>query len=384
MEIKLELINLSVTQSKDYKLFKKTMISKKNISILLLISLFLYCDDINPDLEEGLYAQIETNKGPIILKLAIKEAPVTVANFVSLSEGDNPRVNEEFKSKMFYDGLKFHRVIDDFMIQGGDPLGNGTGGPGYKFDDEFSELTHKGPGILSMANSGPGTNGSQFFITHKATPWLDGRHTVFGEVTRGQKIVDSIEQNDLIKSIKIIRNGDEAKNFDASKIFENYFVKKELVAKENEEKKSNATNKNYLKFTSLEKQSKKTKSGLKYIITSKGDGRAVKVSNKVRLNYSVYFKDGTLLETSVEEVANFNGVFSMQKKNSGRYQPILASVGQNDAMIEGFKEGVRLLKEGDRATLFLPYKIAYGDNGVQGIPPMSDLIFEIEINSVED
>ena len=318
------------------------------------------------------------------MKLSIKEAPVTVANFVSLSEGDNPRVNQEFKSKTFYDGLKFHRVIDDFMIQGGDPLGNGTGGPGYKFDDEFSELTHKGPGILSMANSGPGTNGSQFFITHKATPWLAGRHTVFGEVVKGQKIVDSIEQNDLIKSIKIIRNGDEAKNFDASKIFGNYFVKKELEAKENEERKSNATNKNYLKFTSLVKQSTKTKSGLKYIITSKGDGRAVKVSNKARLNYSVYFKDGTLLETSVEEVANFNGVFSMQRKNSGRYQPILASVGQNDGMIEGFKEGVRLLKEGDKATLFLPYKIAYGENGVQRIPPMSDLIFEIEISSVED
>tara|TARA_Y200000002_G_scaffold367099_1_gene358774 strand:- start:102 stop:1184 length:1083 start_codon:yes stop_codon:yes gene_type:complete len=360
------------------------MVLKKIISTLLIINLIIGCADQNPDLDKGLYAKIETSKGPIFLKLAIKKAPITVANFVSLSEGDNPRVSEEFKSKMFYNGLKFHRVINDFMIQGGDPLGNGTGGPGYKFDDEFSELTHEGPGILSMANSGPGTNGSQFFITHKATPWLDGRHTVFGEVVEGQKIVDSIEQNDLIKSIKIIRNGDKAKNFDAPKIFENYFVKKELLAKENEEKKSNATNKNYLKFNSLEKRSEQTKSGLKYIITFKGDGRAVKVTNKARINYSVYFKDGTLLETSVEEVANFNGVFSSQRKNSGRYQPILATVGQNDRMIEGFKEGVRLLKEGDKATLFLPYNIAYGENGVQGIPPMSDLIFEVEINSLED
>ena len=360
------------------------MILKKIISTLLIINLIIGCADQNPDLDKGLYAKIETSKGPIFLKLAINKAPITVANFVSLSEGDNPRVSEEFKSKMFYNGLKFHRVINDFMIQGGDPLGNGTGGPGYKFDDEFSELTHEGPGILSMANSGPGTNGSQFFITHKATPWLDGRHTVFGEVVEGQKIIDSIEQNDLIKSIKIIRNGYEAKNFDAPKIFENYFVKKELVAKENEEKKSNATNKNYLKFNSLEKRTEQTKSGLKYIITFKGNGRAVKVTNKARINYSVYFKDGTLLETSVEEVANFNGVFSWQRKNSGRYQPILASVGQNDRMIEGFKEGVRLLKEGDKATLFLPYNIAYGENGVQGIPPMSDLIFEVEINSLED
>ena len=360
------------------------MVLKKIISTLLIINLIIGCADQNPDLDKGLYAKIETSKGPIFLKLAINKAPITVANFVSLSEGDNPRVSEEFKSKMFYNGLKFHRVINDFMIQGGDPLGNGTGGPGYKFDDEFSELTHEGPGILSMANSGPGTNGSQFFITHKATPWLDGRHTVFGEVVEGQKIIDSIEQNDLIKSIKIIRNGDKAKNFDAPKIFENYFVKKELLAKENEEKKSNATNKNYLKFNSLEKRTKQTKSGLKYIITFKGNGRAVKVTNKARINYSVYFKDGTLLETSVEEVANFNGVFSWQRKNSGRYQPILASVGQNDRMIEGFKEGVLLLKEGDKATLFLPYNIAYGENGVQGIPPMSDLIFEVEINSLED
>ena len=360
------------------------MILKKIISTFLIINLIIGCADQNPDLDKGLYAKIETSKGPIFLKLAINKAPITVANFVSLCEGDNPRVSEEFKSKMFYNGLKFHRVINDFMIQGGDPLGNGTGGPGYKFDDEFSELKHEGSGILSMANSGPGTNGSQFFITHKATPWLDGRHTVFGEVVEGQKIIDSIEQNDLIKSIKIIRNGHEAKNFDAPKIFENYFVKKELVAKDNEEKKANATNKNYLKFNSLEKRTEQTKSGLKYIITSKGNGRAVKVTNKARINYSVYFKDGTLLETSVEEVANFNGVFSWQRKNSGSYLPILASVGQNDRMIEGFKEGVRLLKEGDKATLFLPYNIAYGEDGVQGIPPMSDLIFEVEINSLED
>ena len=360
------------------------MIPKQNILTLLVICFFISCADQNTALDNGLYAKIETSKGPIILKLSIDKAPNTVANFVSLSEGNNPRVSEEFKSKMFYNGLKFHRVIDDFMIQGGDPLGNGTGGPGYKFDDEFSELTHKGPGILSMANSGPGTNGSQFFITHKETPWLDGRHTVFGEVVEGQEVVNSIEQNDLIKSIKIIRNGDEAKKFDAPKIFENYFVNKELVAKENEEKKSNATNKNYLKFTSLEKRTTQTKSGLKYVITFRGRGKAVKVKNKARLNYSVYFKDGTLLETSIEEVANFNGVFSMQKKNSGRYQPILASVGQNDRMIEGFKEGVRLLEVGDKATLFLPYKIAYGENGVQGIPPMSDLIFEVEIKSLED
>ena len=355
---------------------------RKLIKYFLLIILLSSCKTDYSDLDQGIFADINTNIGSILVKLESKKAPITVSNFISLSEGNNPVVSEEFKSKKFYDGLKFHRVIKDFMIQGGDPLGTGTGGPGYRFDDEFSDLTHKGPGVLSMANSGPNTNGSQFFITHKSTPWLDGKHTVFGEVVKGQEIVDSIEQNDFIREIKIIRNGRDAKKFDASKIFKNYFENKEVKAKEKEAEKVKIREENVRRFESLKKKSILTKSGLRYFVIEKGNGKYVKSTNKAKVHYAVYFIDGTLLETSKEEIAKFNDVLNIQKLNSLGYKPIDALVGPNDMMIEGFKEGVRILKEGDKAILFIPYSIAYGESGSRGIPPQSDLIFEVEITSV--
>ena len=195
------------------------------------ISLFIFCILLSvgcatkyPDLEDGLYADIQTNKGSIIVSLAQDKTPVTVANFVALAEGENEFVSPQFAGKKYYEGIVFHRVIKDFMIQGGDPTATGSGGPGYRFDDEITDLIHSGPGILSMANAGPGTNGSQFFITHKATPWLDGKHTVFGAVVDGQNVVDSIAQLDTIQKIVIIRKGAEAKGFDAPKIFGDYFT----------------------------------------------------------------------------------------------------------------------------------------------------------------
>ena len=179
------------------------------------------------DLSEGLYADIETSKGNIILQLYYEQAPTTVSNFVALAEGNHPVVDDQHSGKPYYDGLKFHRVIENFMIQGGDPTGTGSGGPGYQFDDEFNdELKHDGPGILSMANAGPGTNGSQFFITHVETPWLDGKHSIFGKVNTGQEVVDNVEQDDIIKKIKIIRVGEAAKSFDAPKNFEDYISEK--------------------------------------------------------------------------------------------------------------------------------------------------------------
>ena len=170
-----------------------------------------------PDLKDGLYADIETNRGDILLELYQEDMPLTVSNFVSLAEGDNPQVSDSLKGKEYYDGLTFHRVLKDFMIQGGDPLANGTGGPGYVFEDEFPtdslggfKYRHNDAGVLSMANGGPGSNGSQFFITHKATPWLDGIHSIFGKVDRGQDIVNLIEAKDTIKHITIIRVGSKA------------------------------------------------------------------------------------------------------------------------------------------------------------------------------
>ena len=356
----------------------------KKILLPILATVFILgCKTKHPDFESGLYADIQTNKGSILLKLAYDKAPITVANFVSLSEGKNPKVSEEFKSKKYYNGIKFHRVIPDFMIQGGDPTGTGSGGPGYQFDDEFSDLTHKGPGVLSMANAGPGTNGSQFFITHKATPWLDGKHSVFGEVISGQEVVDSIQQDDQIEEVVIIRKGKEAKQFDAPDVFVTYFDQKEIIAKEREAKLNAIKETNVSKFDALKSTATTTKTGLQYQITTKGSGAAVKSTNKATVHYAVYFADGTLLETSKLEIAEANDQVNIQRKNANQYNPIQAAVGPDDSMIEGFKEGLRLLSQGDQATLFLPYTLAYGANGGQGIPPQSDLIFEIEVVSVD-
>ena len=205
---------------------------KNHILILIMATLISSCKPTKyADLADGLYANMETNKGDILLKLEFDKTPITVANFVSLANGTNDFVTDSLKGKPYYDGTIFHRVINNFMVQCGDPLGTGSGDPGYKFMDEFPKkngdsliLTHSKSGILSMANSGPETNGSQFFITHKETPWLDGKHTVFGNVEIGQNVVDSIVKNDTIKSIEIIKIGKSAKSFKASKVFTNYYT----------------------------------------------------------------------------------------------------------------------------------------------------------------
>jgi len=329
---------------------------------------------------DTIYAFIETSKGIIKTQLFFNLTPVTVANFISLAEGENKEVSDQYKGKKYYNGITFHRVIPDFMIQGGDPTGTGSGSPGYNFKDEFvDELKHDSAGILSMANAGPGTNGSQFFITHKETPWLDGAHTVFGNVVEGQDIVDKIEQGDSIINIEIIRQGNSAKKFNAPKIFTNHFKEEEKRKKE-KEKALEKLKKDVSKIHSdLKEKSTETETGLKFFINEKGDGDMVDENKVILTHYAVYFEDGNLLDTSILEIAEKFNMFDNRRAQAGGYSPIEAKVGAKDMMIQGFKEGLKLLKTGDKATLFLPYYLAYGETESRGIPAKSNLIFEVEI-----
>ncbi|MEC7478701.1 MAG: peptidylprolyl isomerase [Bacteroidota bacterium] len=329
---------------------------------------------------DTIYASIETSKGIIKTQLFFNLTPVTVANFISLAEGENKEVSDQYKGKKYYNGITFHRVIPDFMIQGGDPTGTGSGSPGYNFKDEFvDELKHDSAGILSMANAGPGTNGSQFFITHKETPWLDGAHTVFGNVVEGQDIVNKIEQGDSIINIEIIRQGNSAKKFNAPKIFTNHFKEEEKRKKE-KEKALEKLKKDVSKIHSdLKEKSTETETGLKFFINEKGDGDMVDENKVILTHYAVYFEDGNLLDTSILEIAEKFNMFDNRRAQAGGYSPIEAKVGAKDMMIQGFKEGLKLLKTGDKATLFLPYYLAYGETESRGIPAKSNLIFEVEI-----
>ena len=354
---------------------------KISLFFIALVALFTSCKN-NPyaDLGDGLFANIETSKGDIIVKLEYQKTPITVANFVSLVEGKNPFVDEKYKNKPFYDGLKFHRVIADFMIQTGDPMGTGEGGPGYKFKDEFDEsLKHNKAGILSMANAGPGTNGSQFFITHKETGHLDNMHSIFGEVVKGMENVNAIIQDDTITKITIIRNGSEAEKFDAVKTFSNYYKDEAKAVKIAEEKAKivSKEKENYL----IEKRKDATKlaSGLEYVIVTNGTGPKPKVGTQVFVNYAGYFENGDLFDTSYPDVADQYGKLDVRRKEMDGYQPFPFEYGKKQGLIPGFIEGLENMKFGDKALLFIPYQLGYGEQGGGPIPPKANLIFEVEI-----
>ncbi|MEC5164626.1 cyclophilin family peptidyl-prolyl cis-trans isomerase [Flavobacterium sp. PL11] len=363
---------------------------------------------------EGIFATLATNKGDITIELEYKKAPVTVANFIALAEGTNTFVaDEKLKGKPYYDGLKFHRVINDFMIQGGDPSGNGSGGPGYSFKDEFTDLKHNKPGILSMANSGPTTNGSQFFITHKETPWLDGKHTVFGHVTEGMSIVNAIVQNDVITKVTIVRKGALAQKFDAPKVFSDYFnnksedqKKQDLVNGENKKRQELAnaenkakqaileatTKKEYLEkygnvvkakeayFMTIKATATKVASGLTYKIIKSGNGIKPADGSTFFFHYAGYFEDGTLFDSSYEDVSKEYGKFDARRAEQLGYQPFPFQAGKKDGMIPGFLEALSLMSYGDKMVAFLPSDLAYGNIGAGDvIPPNTTLVFELEM-----
>ena len=362
---------------------------KKIIYFFFFLTVLVGCKDNYKNLEDGLYADISTSKGNIILKLYPEEVPLTVANFVTLAEGTNPEVSDSLKGKKYYNGLTFHRVVPDFIIQSGDPLANSQGGPGYRFYDEFNpNLRHNSAGTLSMANSGFNTNGSQFFITHKPTPWLDAYglngggpkdcskpnvncHAVFGKVITGQNVVDSIAKNDRIRTIKIVRKGEEAKSFDAPEVFKEEFAKGPEKEKQRLAAIAKAEEDRYNKFVADKAifeakkdvdKAKSTDSGLKIITYKKGKGKKFNRSVPVSIAYSVYMADGTHIQT--KEVSN-PYIFTMDKS----------------PMIAGVTEAILQMREGGKKRLFIPYYLAYGEQAGR-LPAKTDLIFELELIKV--
>ena len=349
--------------------------NKKFICILLCASILISMGGCSPMSEsmkaiegkDGVFAIMETSQGEIVLELHYKQTPLTVTNFVGLAEGKLTAA----KGKPFYDGLKFHRVISkangdgqDFMIQGGDPAGNGTGGPGYKFPDEFvDELRHTGPGILSMANAGPGTNGSQFFITHVATPWLDGKHTVFGKVVAGQDIVNKTKQGDLIKKVTIVRQGEDAKNFTATQ--EDFDNRLKELKEKNRKAKEEAFKKTIEMVEKKFAGSTKTPDGIYYTITKEGNGEKIGGRKTVTVKYKGY-----LMNDQVFDSSDF-------------HEP-LTFITAGGQMIPGFDMMVQDMKLNEKRTIVLPPDLAYGEAGAGGVIPGNAYIaFDVEVIKVK-
>ncbi len=310
---------------------------------------------------DGMYIKMNTNRGDIYLQLEFEKTPMTVANFVGLAEG-TIKNDSKAQGVPFYDGLKFHRVIPNFMVQGGDPQGTGAGGPGYKFPDEFdTTLKHTGPGILSMANAGPGTNGSQFFITHVKTDWLNNKHTVFGHVVKGQDVVNAIVQNDTLKTVTVLRKGKKAEEFDAAKVFEfekgNVSAKAEAKAKAEQAAMDKVLNEKFA-------NAKTTASGLRYIVEKEGTGASPIATNQVTVHYTGTLLDGKKFDSSVD-----------------RGQPATFPLNQ---VIPGWTEGLQLMKVGGKTKFIIPPTLGYGAAGAGGvIPPNAWLIFDVELLDVK-
>jgi peptidylprolyl isomerase len=342
----------------------------KLISILFVTALFIFSGHSvsaqatkDKTMKDGLYAKIITAKGDILLKLYYDKTPLTVINFVGLAEGTLIYGGATKPTGIhFYDDLKFHRVIDNFMIQGGCPLGTGTGGPGYTFADEFDpSLKFTGPGVLAMANAGPGTNGSQFFITHVATPHLNGKHTIFGHVVEGQNVVDAIAQNDTIEKIEIIRVGKKAEQFKTDQ------AAFDRAQAEIEAGKNKGALDEEKKIKKLIKQrwpdAHFSKSGLYWVVTKEGEGDKPTAGTTIKAHYT-----GRLLTTNQKFDSSYD-----------RGKPLEFQVGIG-RVIKGWDQALLNMKRGEKRTLIIPPKLAYGSQGAGGvIPPDAWLVFDVEL-----
>lgn len=359
---------------------------------LLMTSLLYACssNSNHPELGDGIFAKFQTNHGDFIVKLEHEKAPLTVANFVSLAEGTNTMVtDEEKKGKPFYDGLIFHRVIDGFMIQGGDPDGKGSGGPGYRFPDEFDpSLQHDDKGILSMANSGPSTNGSQFFITLGPTPHLNGRHSVFGKVVEGQEVVDAIGSTEtgpndrpteevVMEKVTIIKNGNpKLKDFEKQlKDLEKEEEKKQAAKKEKEEE-------NEKQFAKFFEDAEELASGVKVHYVEKKDTEKPEYQTQVAVSYAGFLTNGLLFDSNIYEIVSENNPGEIIE--ASQFRPMELEIDPELGMIPGFREALLNMKYGEKIYILIPPHLAYGENGVPGvIPPNADLVFYMEMNEIK-
>ncbi len=364
------------------------------------------CQEKYPELTDGVYAEFVTNKGIMVAELYYDKTPATVANFVALAEGKHPDVSADYANKPYYNGIIFHRVIDNFMIQGGDPTGTGSGSPGYSFGDEFDpELKHDQPGILSMANSGPKTNGSQFFITEIPTPHLDNRHTVFGKLVIGLDIQDSISNvattkdrpNDpvVIEKLNIIRIGKEAKSYDGAKAWTEELPRMEQRAEEiaqqaralreqAEAKSIDAAAAILPTLNEYISKSKTNASGLKVYTITSGTGEKLKTGALAKVFYEGYFIDGLLFDSNRKECEERYGKFNPQKEARGMYEAADMKVAPDAQLIAGFKEALAGMRVGEKSFFYVPSHLAYGTQGRGFIPPNTDLTFIIEIVGVTE
>ena len=407
------------------KLISKTL----QILVLCLTVSFVSCKEEYPDLEDGLYAEIVTSKDTMIAKLFFEKVPVTVANFVALAEGNHPMMGDEFKGKPFYDSLTFHRVMNKFMIQGGDHTATGGGNPGYKFTADFDpSLQHDKGGMLSMANSGGfNTNGSQFFITEVPYPSLNAYdakgnlkpcdqrgvscHSVFGELVKGIEVQDAISnvaveprsnkplEDVYMTRVKIIRKGAAAKSFNAPKVFETELpnveagiekikedqkIKIEQEQKEREEKIATASVETKAMIDGYTTNTTALASGLKKHVITEGTTAKPRAGDSVKVFYEGYFTDGRLFDTDRTDIAERYGMFNQRRAAANAYGPTAMWVSPDAAMIPGFKEALANLKVGEKAFFYMPSHLAYGERGNRGIPPNTDLTFIVEMVSVVD